>query len=140
MQPLLSFKSDYIQFVMRRRYRIQTVCGTLFLNSRKLCVILCITNPRERALKIAGFKWDEGNTLHLELGHGIEPAEAEEVFAVGPLFRRTKRGHYAAMGPTLGGRYLTLVFEVMKKGMARVITGWDMSDAEKRYYLRHRRR
>ncbi len=50
-------------------------------------------------MKISEFEWDEGNSQHLALGHGIEPAEAEEVFAKSPLFRKTKRGHYAAMGP-----------------------------------------
>lgn len=78
--------------------------------------------------------------LHLALGHGIEPAEAEEVFAVAPLVRRTRRGHYAALGPALSGRLLVIVFERKPTGIARVITGWDMDTAERRYYQRHRRR
>ena len=85
-------------------------------------------------MKIAGFEWDEGNALHIELGHGIVQAEAEEVFAVRPLFRKTKRGHYPFMGPTSDGRYLTMLFELKKGRIARVITGWDMKDFEKRYY------
>jgi uncharacterized DUF497 family protein len=44
------------------------------------------------------------------------------------------------MGPTLAGRYLIVVFEMRRKGIARVITGWDMDDAEKRYYLKKRGR
>jgi len=32
-------------------------------------------------LQISDFEWDEGNALHLQLQHGIEPDEAEEVFA-----------------------------------------------------------
>ncbi len=91
-------------------------------------------------MKVAEFEWDEWNSQHIELGHGIEPAEAEEVFAVHPLFRKTKRGHYVAMGPTLDGRFLVMVFEMKRKGIARVITGWDMNDSEKRYYLRVKRR
>jgi uncharacterized DUF497 family protein len=90
-------------------------------------------------LRITGFEWDEGNTLYIVLGHGIEPSEAEEVFVVNPLFRKTKKGHYVAMGSTIDGRYLTLVFMLKGKGMARVITGWDMDDAEKRYYLKNRK-
>lgn len=89
-------------------------------------------------MRIRGFEWDDGNVLHLELGHGIKPEEAEEVFAVKPLFRKTKRGHYVAMGPTLDGRYLTVIFELKKEGIARVITGWDMSQAEKGYWRKHR--
>ncbi len=85
-------------------------------------------------MRISDFEWDEGNTLHLELGHGITLEEAEEVFANRPLFRRTKKGHYVAFGPTLAGRYLTIVFEVKGKGLARPITGWDMKRVEIRYY------
>ena len=89
-------------------------------------------------VRISGFEWDDGNLLHLALGHGIEPEEAEEVFAGAPLFRKTRKGHYAAFGRTLSGRLLVVVFEMKARGMVRVITGWDMDAAEKRYYVRHR--
>ena len=36
-------------------------------------------------MRISDFEWDDGNVLHLALGHGIEPEEAEEVFCF--LFR-----------------------------------------------------
>ena len=91
-------------------------------------------------MKISDFEWDEWNSQHIELGHGIEPEEAEEVFAAAPLFRKTKKEHHVAMGPTLAGRYLIVIFEMKRKGITRVITGWDMEDAEKRYYLKTRRR
>ncbi len=41
-------------------------------------------------MRIKGFEWNEGNVLHIELGHGIRPEEAEEVFAVKPLFIEKK--------------------------------------------------
>ena len=85
-------------------------------------------------MRISGFEWDEGNVVHLALGHGIEAEEAEEVFALSPLYRKTKRGHYAAFGPTQAGRLLVVVFEMKGKGLARVIAGWDMDNAERRYY------
>ena len=88
-------------------------------------------------MRISEFEWDDGNVLHLALGHGIEPLEAEEVFAEAPLYRKTKRGHYTAFGPTLAGRLLVIVFEVKGGGRVRVITGWDMDRAERRYYQRH---
>lgn len=95
---------------------------------------------RDRSLvRISDFEWDAGNVLHLTLGHGIEPDEAEEVFATAPLFRRTRRGHYAAFVPTEAGRLLVVVFERKRRGLVRVITGWDMSGAERRYYQRHRK-
>jgi uncharacterized DUF497 family protein len=89
-------------------------------------------------MRISGFEWDEGNVVHLALRHGIEPEEAEEVFAIAPLFRKTKRGHYAAFGPSQAGRLMVIVFERKAKGTVRVITGWDMDAAERKYYLRHR--
>ena len=89
-------------------------------------------------MKIVDFEWDQGNVLHLELGHGIRPEEAEEVFAIAPLFRRTRLGHYAAFGRTRSGRLLVVVFERRSKGLARIITGWDMSGSERRYYLRQK--
>jgi len=88
-------------------------------------------------LRISEFEWDEGNALHIQLRHGIIPEEAEEVFVNNPLFRRTKKGHYAVLGPTSEGRYLTIVFQMKPKGIARPITGWDMSRAEIRYYKKH---
>jgi hypothetical protein len=87
---------------------------------------------------ISDFEWDEGNALHLQLGHGIEPEEAEEAFANKPLFRRTKKGHYTVFGQTLEGRYLTLVFQMKPGGVARTMTGWDMGRAEIRYCKKHR--
>lgn len=90
-------------------------------------------------MKIGDFEWDEGNSQHLVLGHGIEPAEAEEVLAGKPIFRKTKRGHYVAMGPTFEGRYLMLVFEMKGKGVARVINGWDTRSSGKRYYSKSKK-
>ena len=78
--------------------------------------------------------------IHLELSHGLKPEEAEEVFAVAPLFRKTRKGHYVALGPTIDGRFLTLVFELKPDGIVRVITGWDMDQAEKRYWRKHKQR
>jgi len=91
-------------------------------------------------VRISGFEWDEGNVIHVTLGHGIEPEEAEEVFAMTPVYRKTKRGHYAAFGPTRAGRLLVVVFDMKGKGLARVTTGWDMDSAERRYYQQQRRR
>ena len=90
-------------------------------------------------MRISGFDWDDGNVLHLALKHGIEPEEAEEVFAVAPLVRKTKQGHYAAFGPSQTGRLLVIVFARKTGGVARVITGWDMDAAERTYYQSHRK-
>ena len=101
---------------------------------RHLLVMLCITRVSSR-WRAREFEWDDGNVLHLALGHGIEPEEAEEVLAQFPLVRRTKRGHYAAFGATRSGRLLVIVFE-RKRAIVRVITGWDISPTERRYWKR----
>ena len=106
-----------------------------FVCASNRIVIQCITGGC--ALRVEGFLWDDVNVVHLEMGHGIEPEEAEEVFAINVLFRKTKKGHYFAYGPTLDGRYLTLVFEFKKDCLGRIITGWDMTETEKRYWRRH---
>ena len=90
-------------------------------------------------MRISGFEWDDGNILHLALGHGIEPEEAEEVFAFASVFRKTRRGHYVAFGRTRAGRLLVIVLEKKAQGLVRTITGWDMGVAERRYYQRHRK-
>ena len=53
-------------------------------------------------MRISDFEWDEGNSLHLQFRHGVEPEEVEQVFADKPLFRKTKKetmrflaGHWA---------------------------------------------
>ena len=78
-------------------------------------------------MRIVDFEWDEGNSLHLQLGHGIEPEEVEEVFANRPFYRKTKKGHYAVFGPTLDGRYLTVIFELKSKGVANNRLGYEPS-------------
>ena len=90
-------------------------------------------------MRISEFEWDEGNVLHLALGHGIGLEEAEKVFAVAPLVRKTQRGHYAAFGPSRSGRLLVMIFERRARGVVRIITGWDMDAAERRYSQRHRK-
>jgi uncharacterized DUF497 family protein len=90
-------------------------------------------------MNISAFEWDDGNILHLALGHGIEPEEAEEGFAIPSLVRKTKKGHYAAFGQTISGRLLVIVFENKGNGIVRVITGWDMGDAERRFYMTNKK-
>ena len=91
-------------------------------------------------MRILEFEWDDINILHLELGHGITPDEAEEVFAEEPEFRRLRRKRYAALGPTASGRFLALVFKLNPRGLARVLTGWDMEPIDRRMYERLRRK
>jgi uncharacterized DUF497 family protein len=91
--------------------------------------------PLDHLMNIAEFEWDDGNFLCLALGHGIGPEEAEEVFAISPIIRKTKMGHYAVFGRTVSGRLLVIGLENKGKGIVRVITGWDMDDAERQFYM-----
>ncbi|MDO8676000.1 MAG: BrnT family toxin [Candidatus Omnitrophota bacterium] len=82
------------------------------------------------------FKWDLNNISHIT-EHHVAPDEAEEACYNNPLIFKTGLGRYCLLGRTDGGRYLTIIADLMKKETVRVITAWDMSQAErKRFYRR----
>ena len=72
-------------------------------------------------MRILEFEWDDINILHLELGHGITPDEAEEVFAEEPEFRRLRRSD-AALGPAASVGF-SRWFQTEPARLARVLTG-----------------
>ena len=80
------------------------------------------------------FEWDDegkksGNVQHLR-DHGIEPTEAEECFFREFDFAPDERRFddvYILDGKTDRGKRLRLVFQDKGKGVARVITGWELS-------------
>lgn len=85
------------------------------------------------------FEWDDeekknGNIQHLR-DHGIEPEEAEECFRNEFLFAPDERRFddvYVLDGKTSRGRKLRLIFQDKGKGLARIITGWDLSPKKKK--------
>ncbi|MBI3315045.1 MAG: BrnT family toxin [Candidatus Omnitrophica bacterium] len=82
------------------------------------------------------FKWDLNNIGHISEQH-VAPDEAEEVCYNNPLVCKTSLGRYCLLGRTDGGRYLTIIVDLMAKETVRVITARDMSQAErKRFYGR----
>ena len=85
---------------------------------------------------IRDFEWDEVNVSHIELRHGITPEEVEEVFAQRYVLLKAKYGRYNALGRTLSGRYLSVIFEYKRGGIVRVITARDMTRKEIRYFRR----
>ena len=91
-------------------------------------------------MKIKDFEWDEDNIVHIEMRHGVTPGEAEQVFTENPHYVRDKHGNYAALGPTEEGRYLVIIFEKKPKGVARVITGWDMEEGERKLWKKHKQK
>lgn len=86
-------------------------------------------------LRISDFEWDKGNIDHIAR-HNVEPDEAEQVLSNRPTVRRSRSGRYVAIGRTDVGRYLVVVFELEKQGMARVVTARPAESEERRLYRR----
>ncbi len=80
------------------------------------------------------FEWDHekkknGNVQHLR-DHGIEPDEAEECFFHEFDFAPDERRFddvYILDGRTDRGKRLRLIFQDKGRGLARVITGWELA-------------
>lgn len=80
------------------------------------------------------FAWDEANEEHLLLRHHVRPEEVEEVFYGSPSVRR-EGNVYLAIGKSVAGRWLLVVFE-MREGRIRPFSARDLTDREKRRFNR----
>ena len=87
-------------------------------------------------IKIKAFQWDERNEGHIIERHNVTKSEAEEVFMGDPYFRIGRDGTRYVYGQTSAGRYLFIVYLYHGNGVARVITARDMTDGERKLYLR----
>lgn len=87
-------------------------------------------------IKINGFKWNERNEKHIMGRHNVTKSEAEEVFMGDPYFRIGRDGTRYVYGQTSAGRYLFIVYLYLENGLAWVITARDMTDGERKLYLR----
>ncbi len=87
-------------------------------------------------IKLIKFQWDTKNIHHLLYRHNVTREEAEQVFIGDPYFRKGKDETRYAYGQTDSGRYLFLVYRYLGKGVVRVITARDMTEGERRLYLR----
>lgn len=85
-------------------------------------------------MHIRAFDWDDTNRDHLAR-HGVEPEEAEEAFLGRRFIFRSYESRYILLGRSAAGRYLILAFS-LSAGLARVITGRDMTKAERQRYRR----
>ncbi|MDZ7729138.1 MAG: BrnT family toxin [Dehalococcoidia bacterium] len=89
------------------------------------------------------FEWDEANTEHIAR-HGFSvSAEAEQALSdpgrvVYPTSDPTEHRR-AAVGRTLDGRILLVVYTVRNR-QVRVVTARDTTDRERRRYRRRSRR
>lgn len=94
--------------------------------------------------EIVEFEWDRINANHIIQKHGIQPEETEEIFFNKPYIRvsRTEdKGakRYFALGETVVGRLLTIIFEILNKEKIRIITAYDMPKKHQAAYKSHRR-
>lgn len=87
--------------------------------------------------KIKGFEWDDKNINHISK-HNVIPEEVQEVFIEKVLVRVTGNDRRIALGKTVDGRYLKVVYVNKEQGMIRVITALNMSDRDKKYYKREK--
>ncbi len=86
-----------------------------------------------------GFQWDAGNADKNWRAHRVSQAEAEQVFFNRPVVVAPDLGHsrreprYAALGKTMAGRRLSVVFTI-RGTLVRVISARDMGRRDRRLY------
>jgi uncharacterized DUF497 family protein len=84
--------------------------------------------------------WKDRFVEKLEVKHGVNTDEVEEVLFGNPHVRRAQKGRikgedlYAAYGQTEGGRYLIVFFIRKEQTAALPISARDMTDSERKYY------
>ena len=92
-------------------------------------------------LQVTGFDWGEGNSRKNAEKHGVNQAEAEQVFLNEPLLvlgdvrHSQQEPRFHALGRTDTGRLLHLTFTVRGEGkLIRVISARDMNRKERNIY------
>ena len=91
-------------------------------------------------MKIKSIIWLPEVIEKLDVKHDVIVEEVEEVFELGPVFRRGPRGKrqgenlYKAYGQTETGRYLFIVFIHKLNHKALILSARDMTDKERRLY------
>ena len=91
--------------------------------------------------RIAGFDWDAGNLDKSATKHGVDWAEAEQIFFNSPLLFVDDETHgqherrIRALGRSDTGRLLFAVFTLRAEAsLIRIISVRDMNTKEKRVY------
>lgn len=95
---------------------------------------------------ITGFDWDEGNARKNDDKHGVQQAEAEQVFLNAPLLVLADERHsrseprYHALGITHDERRLHITFTLREANTKiRVISARDMHRKERAIYEQSRK-
>lgn len=85
-------------------------------------------------MELSEFEWDDKNIEHI-LRHNVSPDEVEEAaFDDDPWIRKGRKGTRYLLGYTIAGRYLFIVYILKGKGIAKVITSFDMDTKTKKLY------
>ncbi|GAB4422974.1 MAG: hypothetical protein Fur0044_20980 [Anaerolineae bacterium] len=91
-------------------------------------------------MKIYSLIWLPEIIEKLEVKHGVEIEEVEEVIELGPVYYRGPRGKrsgenlYKAYGQTTTGRYLFVVFIYKLNRKALILSARDMTEVERKLY------
>jgi len=94
----------------------------------------------DRLARCEGFDWDDGNAPKVRARHDVEPGQCEQAFVSEPLLVSGDPGHsqheerWRALGGTLGGRRLYLVFTIRRGVLIRVLAARDMNRKERTTY------
>ena len=91
-------------------------------------------------MKIREIIWKQEFVDKLATKHGVTIEEVEDVLDSGPHVRKVGKGRtkgedvYAALGQTVGGRYLIIYFIRKLSGVVLPISARDMDGGERDYY------
>ena len=93
-------------------------------------------------MRIEGIVWLNQIVDKLAFKHQVETYEVEEVLSEKPKFRFVEKGErkdenvYMALGQTVGGRYLTVLFIYKLTKEALILSARDMAHKERKMYDR----
>lgn len=91
-------------------------------------------------MKIEGIIWLRDIVDKLIFKHSVETHEVEEVLTNKPKFRFVEKGEREdedislALGQTVGGRYLTVLFIYKETKEALILSARDMAKKERKQY------
>lgn len=94
----------------------------------------------DRLARCEGFDWDDGSAPKVRARHDVEPGECEQAFLSEPLLVSADPAHsqheerWRALGGTIGGRRLYLVFTIRRDVLIRVLAARDMNRKERTAY------
>ena len=93
-------------------------------------------------MKIGGIIWIRAVEDKLAFKHNVETYEIEEVFDDKPKFRFVEKGEresedvYLALGQSMHGRYLSVLFIYKRTKDALILSGRDMAKNERKQYAK----